>query len=54
MPIPLSIHYGKIGKIFIEVPFTNLASAPLKIEISDVFVYIKPKEVGLWKEEVEI
>lgn len=53
-PVPFSISYGKIGKIFIEVPFTNLSGAPLKIEVSDVFVFVKPKDTSIWKEEVEI
>jgi hypothetical protein len=26
----------------------------LKIEISDVFLFIKPKDYALWKDEVEI
>ena len=54
MPVPFQIHYGNIGRIFIEVPYTNIAGAPLKIEISDVFVFIKPKDFGLWKDAVEI
>ena len=32
----------------------NLSSSPLKLEISDVFVFIKPKNFDLWSEKVEI
>jgi len=32
----------------------KLFSKPLKIEISDVFMIVKPKRMEEWKEEVEI
>ena len=54
MPVPFSLHYGKVGRIFIDIPLMNIASSPLKIEISDVFVFIKPKHFDLWSEKVEI
>lgn len=54
MPLPFSLHYGKVGRIFIDIPVWNIASAPLKVEISDVFMFIKPKHFDLWKEKVEI
>jgi hypothetical protein len=54
MPFPFKIHYGKIGKIFIKVPFTSINSSPLQIEISDIFLFVRPKEMELWKKEVEI
>lgn len=54
IPVPFSLHYGKVGKIFIDIPLMNIASSPLKIEISDVFVFIKPKNFNLWNEKVEI
>ena len=54
MPVPFSLHYGKVGRIFIDIPVWNIASAPLKVEISDVFMFIKPKHFDLWKEQVEI
>ena len=43
MPVPFTLHYGKVGKIFIDIPILNINNSPLKIEISDVFVFIKPK-----------
>lgn len=54
MPVPFAIHYGKVGKIYIEVPVINIASAPIKIEISDVCIFIKPKHVNDWKHQVEV
>ena len=54
MPVPFTLHYGKVGRIFIDIPLLNITSAPLKIEISDVFIFIKPKDFSLWNEAVEI
>ncbi len=54
MPVPFTLHYGKVGRIFIDIPIMNLSSSPLKLEISDVFVFIKPKNFDLWSEKVEI
>lgn len=54
MPLPFVIHYGKVGKIYIEIPVINIASAPIKIEISDVFLFIKPKHFDKWDKKVEI
>jgi vacuolar protein sorting-associated protein 13A/C len=54
MPVPFTLHYGKVGRIFIDIPLMNIMSSPLKIEIADVFVFIKPKHFNIWKEQVEI
>ena len=55
MPVPYILHYGKVGRIFIDLPsMINLMSGPLTIEISDVFIFIKPKDFSLWNEAVEI
>jgi hypothetical protein len=53
-PFPISLHYGKVGRIFLQIPFMKIFSQPLKIEISDVFMIVKPKVMEDWKEEVEI
>ena len=45
MPVPFELHHGKVGKIYLEIPITSLTSSPLKIEISDVFLFIKPKHL---------
>ncbi|CAI2359786.1 unnamed protein product [Moneuplotes crassus] len=52
MPLPFKIRYGKVGRLFVDIPVTSLLSSPLKIEISDIFMLINPKEVEEWNEEV--
>ena len=52
MPLPFKIKYGKVGRIFVDVPVTSLLSSPLKIEISDIFMLVNPKEVEEWNEDV--
>ena len=54
MPVPFTMHYGKVGKIFIDIPLLSLSTSPIKIEISDVFMFIKPKHFNMWNEKVEI
>lgn len=54
MPVPFTLHYGKVGKIFIDIPIMNINNSPMKIEVSDVFVFIKPKHFNIWSEKVEI
>ena len=54
MPVPFTLHYGKVGKIFIDIPILTINTSPLKIEISDVFMFIKPKHFNNWSEKVEI
>lgn len=54
MPVPFTLHYGKVGKIFIDIPILTINTSPLKIEISDVFMFIKPKHFNNWIEKVEI
>ena len=54
MPIPFNLHFGKVGRIFLDIPMTGIFSKPLKIEISDIFMIIKPKPLDEWKEDVEV
>ena len=54
MPLPFTLHYGKVGKILLEIPVINIASSPLKIEIKDVIIFVKPKHFNLWNDKVEI
>ena len=54
MPVPFTLHYGKIGKIQLEIPVINIQSSPLKVEMSDIIIFIKPKHFDLWNEKVEI
>lgn len=52
MPLPFKIKYGKVGRIFVDVPVMSLLSSPLKIEISEIFMLVEPKEVSEWNEKV--
>jgi len=54
MPVPFNMHYGKVGKIYIDIPVINISTEPLKIELYDVFLFIKPKKLDEWKENVEV
>lgn len=53
MPLPFVLQYGKVGRIFID-GVTSVLTKPLIIEVSDVFMLIKPKPFDLWSEEVEM
>lgn len=53
MPVPFQLHYGKVGKIFID-GIKYILTSPLIIEISDVCVFIKPKDFSQWNEKVEM
>jgi hypothetical protein len=52
MPLPFKLKYGKVGRIFVDVPVTSILSSPLKIEISEIFMLVEPKEVEEWSEKV--
>jgi hypothetical protein len=54
MPLPFKLHFGKVGRIFLDLPMMSLFSSPVKVEISDVFMIIKPKDIEDWKEDVEV
>ena len=53
-PFPFKLHLGQVGRIFIDIPMTGIFSKPLKINISDVFMIVKPKPDDLWKDSVEL
>lgn len=52
MPLPFKIKFGKVGRIFVDVPVTSILSSPLKIEISNIFMLVEPKEVEEWNEDI--
>lgn len=53
MPLPFKLKYGKVGRIFLDLPVTGFFfSYPIKIELSEIFVLVEPKAVKEWKEEV--
>jgi hypothetical protein len=53
MPLPFKLHHGKVGKIYID-GITSVLTSPLVIEITDVFIFIKPKDFNMWDEKIEI
>lgn len=52
MPLPFKLKYGKVGRIFVDVPMMGLLTSPLKIEISEIFVLVEPKKVEEFNEKV--
>lgn len=54
LPVPFSLVFGKIGLIRLDVPISNILSRPLIVEVSDIFLVLRPKPMSEWKEEVEI
>jgi hypothetical protein len=45
-PLPFSLKYGQIGRIYIKLPLWDMFKSPVVIEIEDVvgLVMIKPME----------
>ena len=39
--LPFKLHYGRVGKIHVDVPVTSIFSKPLKVVISDIMVILK-------------
>ena len=52
MPLPFKLKYGKVGRIYVDKPIKSILSSPLKIEISEIFMLIEPKEVEEWNKKV--
>ena len=45
---PFDLKVGYVGNINVEIPWLNLTSAPLIIEISEVFILLDPKLPDKW------
>jgi len=52
LPLPFKLKYGKVGRIFVDVPVTSLLSSPLKIEVSEIFMLVEPKEKEEWNADI--
>ena len=52
-PLPFALHYGRVGRIFIKIPFWDMFKSPLVIEIEDVFGLVKIKRPDHWDDEVQ-
>ncbi len=41
LPFPFRLEFGYVGRIFADIPIRNIGSAPVKIEVSNVFALFK-------------
>jgi hypothetical protein len=52
LPLPFKLKYGKVGRVFVDVPVTGLLSKPLKVEVSEIFIMIEAKSEAEFSAEV--
>ena len=52
-PFPFAVDYGRVGRIFIKIPFWDMFKSPLVIEMQDVFALVKIKPTEQWNEETQ-
>lgn len=52
--LPFDLTHGTVKKILVKIPWKNLLSSPLTIEISDVHAYLTPKSPSSWSENSEL
>ena len=52
--LPFNLVYGKIKKIKVDIPWTALASRPLTIKISGIYILTCPTLPQNWNEETEM
>lgn len=45
---PFELKHGVIGRMHIDIPWTCLASSPLKVQLSDVFVQLASRPKTTW------
>ena len=38
--VPFELQYGHVGNLFLDIPMINIASAPLKIRLNNIFLLI--------------
>ena len=48
---PFDLKVGYVGNINVQIPWLNLTSAPLIIEVSEVFILLDPKLPDKWNAE---
>ncbi len=41
LPFPFRLEFGYVGRIFVNIPIRNIGSAPVKVEVSNVFALFK-------------
>lgn len=52
IPLPFKLKYGKVGRIFVDVPVTGLLTKPLKLEVSDILVMLETKDEEEFDSEI--
>lgn len=50
-PFPFGLKYGRVGRIYLKIPFWDMFKSPLVVEIEDVFGYVEMKKMENWSEE---
>ena len=51
-PMPFSLDYGQVGKIYIKIPIWDMFASPMIINVENVFGLAKIKKIGEWKTEL--
>lgn len=51
--LPVEVKSGYIGRMVASIPWASLNSSPLRIEISNVTVFLKPRPLDTWDSEVQ-
>lgn len=46
--MPFDLKVGHVGNINVQIPWRNLTTAPLIIEISEIFIQLDPKPTERW------
>ena len=52
--LPITLNHGTVKKILVKIPWKNLLSSPLTIEVCDVHAYLTPKSPSSWSEQSEL
>ena len=52
--LPISVLKGSIGHFKLKIPWKALGSSSVVVEISDVYLLVRPKKDCIWDEKEEI
>jgi hypothetical protein len=47
-PLPFKLDYGRVGLIYVKIPFWDMFKSPLEIRIENIFGFVKFKEWAEW------
>jgi len=48
------LKFGKVGRFHLSIPLFSLFSQAIRVEISDIFMIVEPKDIDEWKKEIEL